>query len=145
MKKKLLILISIPIIGIIIYYGFLFLAISWLNYFSNPHRKELTTQEIELFNELKNEYIFRRISRTPELEKEYKKDSLIYTIYMYDFSCNNKNSLDSIGKSIIKKANKKLELESKFYNYEIIIYCDNIQYREHLTMNRDSLNKGLYK
>ena len=146
MKKKLLILISIPIIGIILYYGFLFLAISWVNYFSNPHRKELTIQEIELFRELKKEYKFKEVYRTPEIEKDYYKDSIYYKIGFRGFNCNNKDNLYLIAKNIVEKANQKLNIESKFYDYKIRISCAGEEYFvKEFKFNRDSLNKGLYK
>lgn len=113
---------------VICYFGFLFLSISFINYFSNAKRIELLPEEKILFERLKNKYGFEEIVRTPETEKRllYPKDTLSYTLYIDYIDCNKeKEYYKPLSDSIFVEIKHNIKLDPKFYKYEIIFYCKN--------------------
>lgn len=99
MKKIIIYILVLLSAGIILYLFIRFLAISWISYFSNPKRIEVTRKEKVLFQILKNKYGLSEIKRSPEKEKDLLRptDTLSYELYISYIDCN-ENKISKYGR-----------------------------------------------
>jgi len=119
-------LLIVSVIVGILYLIITFFIVSWINYFSNPRRIEALPKEKILFERLKKEYGFNSIERSPETEKKLlePKDTLTYTLYISKIDCNNNFKEIELKSQDIADEINKLKLNSNFYQYEIVFYCE---------------------
>jgi len=105
-----------------------FFIVSWISYFSNPRHIEALPKEKIVFERLKKEYDFNSIERAPETEKKLlePKDTLTYTLCISKIDCNNDFKEIELKSQNIADEIDKLKLNSNFYQYEIVFYCENI-------------------
>ncbi len=123
MNKTLKWFLGTVIICIILYFGIKFFAVSWLSYFSSPPRIESMGDE-KLIEKIKKEYNLQEVERTPVFEREMKKDTATYTLYLYskEFCEIKADSIQKKSKNIAKEINRS-NLESRFYKYKIVFCC----------------------
>ncbi|MCA6067583.1 hypothetical protein JI747_010370 [Chryseobacterium sp. RG1] len=123
MNKTLKWLLGLVIICTLLYFGIKFFAVSWLSYFSNPPRIESMGDE-NLIEKIKKDYHLQEVERTPAFEREVKKDTVTYALYLYskDFCEIKEDSIYGKSKNIAREINK-LKLDSRFYKYKIVFCC----------------------
>ena len=119
--KKILLFLGICLVG---YYVFLFIAISWINYFSNPQYIEIENEKTEL-KKIKDKYNITEIESFPIKKAEERKPSITYKIYAYDtrYCVPDKIKLEKEAKAIFSEISF-MKLSSNVNRYEIVFCCN---------------------
>ncbi|OWP83504.1 hypothetical protein EH230_13845 [Flavobacterium columnare] len=141
-KNKLLLVLSFfGLIGFIIYrYGFLLIL-----FLTSPKNGELSKEEIKLFNEIKKDINVNRIYRFPKNNISNPSDTLTYEIHIDGLKCKELNNLNLLANEIARKANNRLDLNEKFYKYDIYIFCEDLIKNYKFTFTRKKLNPNVKK
>ena len=115
-------IISILLLISWLLYRFGFLFILW---FTSPNKEEINTNEINLFNEIKQELNSKEIERAPRYNLTAAKDTISYDLFLKDMDCEKyKDGLDSIAKKIATNVNKRIPLNKNVYKIEIVFQCE---------------------
>lgn len=115
-------IISILLLISWLIYRFGFLIILW---FTSPNKEEINTNEINLFNEIKQELNSKEIERAPRYNLTAAKDTISYDLFLKDMDCEKyKDGLDSIAKKIATNVNKRIPLNKNVYKIEIVFQCE---------------------
>ena len=113
--------VSVLFIG---YYAFYFVAVSGINYFSNPQYIEIENEKTEL-KKIKDKYNITEIESFPMKKAEEKKPSITYKIYAYDtrYCTPDKIKLEKEAKAIFSEISF-MKLPSNVNRYEIVFCCN---------------------
>ena len=115
-------IISILLLISWLFYRFGFLIIVWL---TSPNKEEINTNELNLFNEIKQELNIKEIERAPRYNLAASKDTISYDLFLKDIDCEKyKEGLDTIAKKIATDVNKRIPLSKIVYKIEIIFQCE---------------------
>lgn len=115
-------IISILLLISWLFYRFGFLIIVW---FTTPNKEEINTNELNLFDEIKQELNIKEIERAPRYNLAASKDTISYDLFLKDIDCEKyREDLDTIAKKIATDVNKRIPLNKNVYKIEIVFQCE---------------------
>ncbi|MFD2909859.1 hypothetical protein ACFSX9_14060 [Flavobacterium ardleyense] len=110
------------------------LLISWLFYkfgflivlsLTAPTQEEIDRNEINLFNEIRQELNIKEIERAPRYNIAEAQDTISYDLFLKDIDCEKyKDSLEEIAITIATRANNRISLNKNVYKIEIVFQCE---------------------
>lgn len=105
------------------YFVFLFIATSWLSYFSNPKYIHIENEKMVL-EKIKDKYNISAIESIPIRNIEENKPSITYKVYVYDkrYCIPDKIKLEKEAKAIFNEISF-IKLPSNVNKYEIVFCC----------------------